>query len=467
MNFQYPIWLWCGAAALAIIAAFNIWAGRRRKAALAQFASERLLPELSRTVSNTKLFLKKLLFALGVFAVFVAIARPQWGYRWEETKTRGIDIVFAIDTSKSMLAEDVKPNRLERAKLAVLDLVNVLASDKIGLVAFSGQAFLQCPLTLDYDAFRMSLEAIDTEVIQRGGTNIAAAISEAEVAFADTTNKKIVILISDGEELESSALEKAREAAKDGVVIYTLGAGGAKGQPIPVRDDSGRLVQLRDDSGNIVTSKLNEETLTEVAKATGGFYEPLSADGMDIIYNEGLKKIPQEELSSRMRRLAIERFQIPISIAIILLALETLIGTRKFFAGRGRRGGFNGSSNAVVAICALAAFFSFKNEGMAVEEKSELARNAFNAAVDDYSKGDFEKAKEGFINAMKLDDDDFKLHAKSFYNMGNADYELAKKSLDGVETPQDISKSAKELSGAAGAALAGGEELLKQGNQLL
>lgn len=241
---------------------------------MSDFASERLLPELARTVSKTKILLKKALTIFGVLAVFAALARPQWGYRWEETKTRGIDIIFAIDTSNSMLAEDVKPNRLERAKLAVLDLVNILEGDRIGIVAFSGQAFLQCPLTLDYDAFRMSLEALDTEVIQRGGTNIAAAIDESEVAFSDTSNHKIIVLISDGEELESSAMDKAKQAKERGVTIYTLGVGNAKGEFIPVRDENGRLTNLKDENGNLVKSRLNEEVLTKIAEETGGFYEP-------------------------------------------------------------------------------------------------------------------------------------------------------------------------------------------------
>ena len=216
MSFHSINWLYAGVLALILICAAYIWGERRRKRLLSEFASAKLLPELSQTVSPTKVLLKKILFALGVFAIFVALARPQWGYRWEESKSRGIDIIFAIDTSKSMLAEDVKPSRLERAKLSVLDLLNVLDGDRIGIVAFSGQAFLQCPLTLDYDAFRMSLEALDTNVIQRGGTNIAAAITEAEIAFAKTSNKKVIVLISDGEELESSAVAKAKQAAEDG-----------------------------------------------------------------------------------------------------------------------------------------------------------------------------------------------------------------------------------------------------------
>lgn len=199
MTFHSPIWLYAGLIAAIALIALAFYSRSKRRDMLSKFASKRLMPELTRTVSRPKIIAKNTLAFLSVMLIFAALARPQWGYRWEETKTRGIDIIFAIDTSNSMLAEDVKPDRLERAKLSVLDLVNILQGDKIGIVAFSGQAFLQCPLTLDYDAFRMSLEALDTNVIQRGGTNISAAIEEAEVAFASTSNRKIIVLISDGE----------------------------------------------------------------------------------------------------------------------------------------------------------------------------------------------------------------------------------------------------------------------------
>ena len=422
MNFFSKEWLYIGAAAaIAVLAVYRLASLKRRKL-LSQFASARLLPQLAGNFSEAKFFLKRALFLAGVIFVFIAMARPQWGYRWEETKTRGIDIIFAIDTSKSMLAEDVTPNRLERAKLAVMDLVNALKGDKIGIVAFSGQAFLQCPLTLDYDAFRLSLDALDTDIIKRGGTNIAAAIAESEVAFADTSNKKTIVLISDGEELEASALAKAEECAKRDVTIYTLGVGGVKGKQIPIRDARGRLTYVKDEFGNAVTSKLNEEVLEKIAKTTGGFYEPLSANGMDLIYEEGLKKIPQHEMSARMKQLAIERFQIPLLIAIILLALEPLIGTRKFFV----RARFGGKAALLAVAAALSAGFpedARADEGDGGGDAPE--RRAFNEGVDAYEKRDFAGAKEKFTEAIRLDEE-LKIHPKSFYNMAASDYRAAR-----------------------------------------
>ena len=496
MSFHSINWLYAGIAATLAVVALFAWGERRRKRLLAEFASAKLLPELSRTVSPAKKFVKKTLLALGIFAVFVALARPQWGYHWAESKTRGIDIIFAIDTSKSMLAEDVKPSRLERAKLSVLDLLDALDGDRIGIVAFSGQAFLQCPLTLDYDAFRLSLEALDTNVIQRGGTNIAAAISEADAAFEKTANHKIVVLISDGEELESSAVERAKQAAKDGVVIYTLGVGGAKGEPIPVRDAGGRLVQLRDENGKIVASKLNEAVLSEIAKSTGGFYEPLSANGMDAIYENGLKKIPQRELSARMKQLAIERFQIPLAAAIILLALESLVGTRRFFAG-GKSGRLAALAFAAVSAAALVSPQNARAEEDAPDaqtaqteasEKSAEAqtdgaekkpksapaepenpspREIFNSGIDLLAKGDTAAAREKFLDAIKAEPYGFALHAKAFYNIANADYADAKHSLAAAESANELGAKAAQLDQAEAAAVSGGTVLLQQGAPLL
>lgn len=496
MSFHSINWLYAGIAATAAVCALFAWGERRRKRLLAEFASAKLLPELSRTVSPAKKFVKKTLLALGIFAIFVALARPQWGYHWAESRTRGIDIIFAIDTSKSMLAEDVKPSRLERAKLSVLDLLGAIDGDRIGIVAFSGQAFLQCPLTLDYDAFRLSLEALDTNVIQRGGTNIAAAISEADAAFEKTANHKIVVLISDGEELESSAVERAKQAAKDGVVIYTLGVGGAKGEPIPVRDAGGRLVQLRDENGKIVASKLNEAVLSEIAKSTGGFYEPLSANGMDAIYENGLKKIPQRELSARMKQLAIERFQIPLAAAIILLALESLVGTRRFFAG-GKSGKLAALAFAAVSAAALVAPQDARAESNApdtqnaqseaspkppethadkakekpkpapAEPENPTPREIFNSGLDMLAKGDTAAAREKFLDAIKAEPCDFALHSKAFYNIANADYADAKHSLAAAESAVEVGAKTAQLDQAEASAMSGGTVLLQQGAPLL
>ncbi len=487
MNFHSPNWLYLALVAVVAIVAIYAWAARTRAKNLRKFASLKLLPELSKSYSGTKSKIKAAMFTLGVVAIFIALARPQYGYRWEETRAKGVDVIFAIDTSKSMLAEDIAPNRLERAKLAVLDLAEMLKGDRIGIVAFSGQAFLQCPLTLDYDAFRMSLEALDTNVIQRGGTNIAAAITEAETAFAKTSAKKILVLISDGEELEASALSKSKDAAKNGVTIYTLGVGGVKGEAITITNEFGRSVKLRDESGKIVTSKLNEKVLSEIANATGGFYGKISSEAVEKIFTDGIKKAPQEELASRMKRLAIERFQIPLAIAILLLALESLVGTRRFFIRGGK------TLSAVALLCAL----SFAPDTMQAQEtlskeiktsseqptttqvpekpKTEIAqenqkpdaRELFNSGIDLYKKGEYAQAKLAFEDAMKLAPEDFNTHSKAIYNIANAEYKMAVNPLVDVSSPAEIAGETNQAVSTEATLQAQGNSLLQQGKPLL
>src|SRR5882762_8438276 len=239
MKFAQPIWLLAGLIACAVL----LWRYRRfddrQRHELARFASASLLAQLTASVSVKRRRFKRALVILGVACLSVALARPLAGFRWQETNRKGLDLLFAVDTSKSMLAQDVKPDRLRRAKMAVEDLLEKLDGDRAGLIAFAGNAFLQCPLTLDYDAFRQSLEALDTTIIPRGGTDIAAAIHEAEAAFEGKgNNEHIVVLLTDGEDLEGSALQAARAAAKKGLKIFTVGVGTSHGELIPLSDEN-------------------------------------------------------------------------------------------------------------------------------------------------------------------------------------------------------------------------------------
>ena len=226
---------------------------------------------------------------LAVACLVLALARPQWGFDWEEVKQRGLDIVVAIDTSKSMLAEDIAPNRLARAKLAALDLMQRAKSDRLGLVAFAGTAFLQCPLTIDDAAFRQSVEALDVNTIPQGGTAIAEAIETALTAYKEGDNYKVLVLFTDGEDHDSGALEAAEKAAKEGLRIFTIGIGTAEGELLRIKDAQGGSDYVRDEQGNVVKSHLNERLLQQIAGATeGGFYLPLrGAKVIDTLYDAG------------------------------------------------------------------------------------------------------------------------------------------------------------------------------------
>src|SRR5690242_901565 len=219
--------------------AFVWWSTRKRQELMAQFIQARLLPGLVSGISTARQKFRLACLILGVAALIVALARPQWGFSWTEVKVRGVDIVVAIDTSKSMLARDIAPNRLTRAKLAALDLMQLAKSDRLGLIAFAGNAFLECPLTIDDAAFRQSVEALDVGTIPQGGTAVAEAIQTAQSAFKEGDNHRVLVLLTDGEDHDSGALDAAQKAAQAGMKIYTIGVGTQEGELLRIKDAQG------------------------------------------------------------------------------------------------------------------------------------------------------------------------------------------------------------------------------------
>ncbi|MGA2864055.1 MAG: VWA domain-containing protein [Verrucomicrobiota bacterium] len=310
---------------------FFWWSWRKRQGLMTQFIQARLLPGLTAGISATRQKARLGGLLLAVVCLVLALARPQWGFDWEEAKVRGLDIVVAIDTSKSMLAEDIAPNRLGRAKLAALDLMQRAKSDRLGLVAFAGSAFLQCPLTIDDAAFRQSVEMLDVNTIPQGGTALAEAIDTALTAFKEGDNYKVLALFSDGEDHDSGALEAAKRAAAAGLRIYTIGVGTTAGEILRLKDAHGNSDYVRDEQGNAVKSHLNEELLRQIASATeGGFYLPLrGAKTVDTLYEQGLAKLPKSEHLEKFIKRYHERYQWPLALALGLLLMETLLPERK------------------------------------------------------------------------------------------------------------------------------------------
>lgn len=325
------VWLWLVPG----IVLFYLWAARSRKKALERFAGSSTLPEIMKSYDPSKAKIKNSLVAIAVFLLIITLMRPQWGFRWQEVKKHGLDIMIALDTSNSMLAEDVLPNRLERSKLAIKDLVRKLHGDRIGLVAFSGGAFLQCPFTADYNGFLLSLDDVTVNTIPVGGTSIAKAIYTAMKGFEGGIKKeKILIIITDGEDLEGG-MDKAIERAKaENVKIYCVGIGTAGGELIPITDESGKKMFLKDVQGNVVKTRLGEDMLKKIALDTGGAYVLSSGAefGLDLIYDKELSKFEKEEFKSRMEKKYSERFQIPLILALMLLVIEPLVGDRKKYA---------------------------------------------------------------------------------------------------------------------------------------
>src|ERR1043166_6574650 len=240
---------------------------------LRKFVSERLLPDLARTVDRRRRNLRFALVFLGLALAITALAKPRWGYTYEDAKRKGLDLILAADTSRSMLSNDVPPNRLQRVKLATQDLINELQGDRVGLVAFAGRAFLQAPLTIDYDAAVEAINDLDTSTIPEGGTNISEAVELAVRTFGKSAiGNRAVIIFTDGEELSGDALKTSKAAADAGVRIFTVGVGTPEGSLIPLSGEGGGNTFVKDSKGQVVKSKLDEKRLKEIAESTGGFY---------------------------------------------------------------------------------------------------------------------------------------------------------------------------------------------------
>ena len=329
--FGNPRMLWLLLITLPLLSLFLGWAWKKRQSLTVQFVQSRLLAHLTEGVSRTVQKARWVIQIVAVGLLLLTLAQPRWGFAWEEAKQRGRDIIVAIDTSRSMLAEDLTPNRLTRAKLAALDLMRLAKSDRLGLVAFAGTAFLQCPLTLDEEAFRQSVEALQVGIIPQGGSALTEAIDAALKAFSsEADNYKVLVLLSDGEDHETGPLEAAQKAAEAGLRIFSVGVGTPNGELLRLRDEKGALTYVKDDQGNVVKSRLNETLLTQIATTAKGFYLPMAgANTVQVLYDRGLAPLPKTEHSSKLVKRYHERFQWFLALAIVLLLLEMFLPDRK------------------------------------------------------------------------------------------------------------------------------------------
>ena len=327
LNALYLLWLVVG------LVLFYLWVFKKRKKAMEAFAQSELLNQLTLSLDRRKQVIKAVLIVIAVFLCVFSLLQPRWGFSWQEVKRKGLDILIAIDTSKSMLATDVKPNRLGRSKLAVKDLIKKIKGDRIGLIAFSGDAFLQCPLTVDYNGFLLSLESLDTDTIPKPGTAITAAIGEAIKSYEGVSKEyKVLVIITDGEDHEGELSKITERAKKEGIKIFCIGIGTREGELIPVVNDKGRKTFLKDKDGNFVKSRLNERLLQKIALATQGSYVRATGAefGLDLIYEQKLSRMQKRDIEGRMAKKYKERFQIPLALAFLLLLIEPfLIPVRK------------------------------------------------------------------------------------------------------------------------------------------
>ncbi len=314
---------------LPVLVGFFIWAYQRKTAALKRFASLELISKLTPSAGLSRQILKWSFFCFFFFFMVFALTRPRFGVKMEMVERKGIDILVALDISQSMLAEDITPNRIERAKHEVSKLIDMLNGDRIGIVVFAGESFVQCPLTLDYGAAKMFLEAVTTGWVDLQGTALSDAIDQSIKAFNSKSKKhKVLILISDGEDHGGKAVEMAKTAAQDGIVIYTIGVGSEGGAPIPISRSSGSIVYKKDKSGNLVMTRLNTRTLEIIAKETNGkfFHAGNDADLARIIGE--IAQMEKKDLGMSKLSTYEEQYQIFLLFALMLLLVEFFIPER-------------------------------------------------------------------------------------------------------------------------------------------
>lgn len=464
MRFEHPNILWLLLAVVPALVAFFWWAGRERQRLATQFIEARLLPALTVGVSAARQKLRLACVILAVALAITALARPQWGFHWEETKLRGLDIVVAIDTSKSMLATDINPNRLARAKLAALELMQVAKSDRLGLVAFAGSAFLQCPLTADDTAFRQSVEALDVNIIPQGGTAIAEAINITSTAFKEGDSHKVLVLFSDGEDNDEGALAAAQAAAKDGLKIFTIGFGTVEGELLHITDANGHTDYVRDAQGSVVKSHLNEKMLRDIADATGGSYLPMrGAKTIDNLYEQGLAALPKAEQSAKLVKRWHERYHWPLGAAIALLLAGVLLPERRAPSRRDSYGQPKRAETVLGAPTARTTLIMFllllpavsglssprsalKNyhagkfpdalkeyERLIAQDKKGDLRLHFNAGAAAYGATNYDAAIQHYTAVLPARD--VKLQQAAYFNIGNALFRQgqAAKDLDGMQ----------------------------------
>jgi len=404
---------------------------RRRREILRRFSSEHGLAAIAPQAADGRRWIKGLLLAAAVLFAAVALAGPRYGFRWQEIRQHGVDIVIALDCSRSMTAADISPSRLERAKREVFDLLTMLQGDRVGLVAFAGTAFLQCPLTLDYDAFNLFLNALSPDYLPVGGTDLTGALTVAADAFdPKSAADKAIILITDGENTgEGDPVKAAEILKKKKIKLFCIGVGGSDGVPIPEADGGFK----KDRSGQIVLSRLDETSLKKMAVVTGGTYVRSVAGDMDLdaIYTDEIRRtMDTQTLTSGRKQVWEDRFQWPLALALICLAAELMLPvTRKTVAaallalllacpaGPARANDTGEGIKAYEAGDYEKALKHFVDAQLHAPDKAE---SLYNVANGYYKTGNFDAAADHYKKVLETGDKTLK--QKTEYNLGNAEF---------------------------------------------
>ncbi|HEX5131011.1 MAG TPA: VWA domain-containing protein [Candidatus Krumholzibacteria bacterium] len=415
IEFGRPLWLW-GLVALPLLAAILALGARRRAVAVERLVGTRLASALAPGASWRRNVAKTVLRCTAVGMLLVALAAPRFGSQLVKVEREGIDLVIALDVSLSMLAEDVAPNRLERAKREITDLIRGLQGDRVGIVVFAGEAVALCPLTVDYDAALMLARSVDVFSVSEPGSAIADAIEVATAMFDGSQGgDRAIILVTDGENQHGDPEAAARAAAEKGIRVYAIGLGSPKGELIPERATDGSVVGYKKDArGETVLSRLDEGTLRKLAAASGGQYLPATSGGLEIqaLYDAiaGMqRKLIKGEFVERRK----ERFIIPLAAALVCLLLDALLTTRA--TGKRPRALHTGALALAIAALSLAA-------AAPPAHADGVKRGKVRSGNHAYKDGDYAKAfslyREALGDSLRAPRD----AQGVFYNGGNALY---------------------------------------------
>ncbi|QIA10007.1 VWA domain-containing protein [Draconibacterium halophilum] len=325
-NIEY---LW-GLLVIPLLALFFVWSRISRRRALKKFGQQEILGQLMPYSSGNRPVVKFIILMLALAFFIVGIARPQFGSKLKTEKREGVELMIALDVSNSMMAEDIQPNRLERAKRAISRLVDRLKDDKIGLIVFAGDAYTQLPITTDYNSAKLFLNSVNTQIVPKQGTAIGAAIDLARKSFTPNGEaNKAIVIITDGENHEDDALASAQAALEEGAIVHTIGMGLPSGSPIPVLRN-GQTDYLKDRDGNVVVTKLNEQMLEQIAAAGEGIYVRANNAqvGLNALFDE-INKMEKQEMETRTFSEYDDQFQYFFAVGLFLLLLEFVILERK------------------------------------------------------------------------------------------------------------------------------------------
>jgi len=460
-HFAEPAWLGAALAAPLALVALQLYAGRARRRELALLASPAALKGMLRSHSPARRVIKNVLQAGLLFFIGVALARPQWGEQTEKSESLGEDVVFLLDCSQSMLAADVTPSRLARAKLAIQEFVQNYGRGRVGLVAFAGQAFLQCPLTFDYDAFGDALQAVDERTIPVQGTDIGRALQEGFSAVEKNGRRKILVLVSDGEDLEKGSVGQAKALAAKNVIIFTIGVGTTAGSEISVTTPGGGRALLLNAQSQPVQSRLDEPTLRAIAEATHGTYQPLGTlgDGLDRV-RQALEKTDGLARFVTTHRDGVDHFHVPVALALLLLISESLLGTRRS-ERKLATSPFRPIPLAARASVAIALTCAMSMSG--AENPTALPqspRDLFNLGTKELRAGHWREAENALDAAVNGNDE--AVQPLALYNLGQVRFRAGQETLKGTASSADLEaksehgiQSADSAIKAVNAALAG------------